>query len=143
MPMSRILVATDGSPGAARAVAVAADLTHALDGDLLIVTIAGSIPPKVEELVRAEGGLAQALELFSERILVEAKEQAASIGFSNARIQSGSGDIAEGIIDIARRERSDIIVVGRRGRGQLSGLLLGSVSQKLVSLALSSVLVVP
>jgi len=40
------------------------------------------------------------------------------------------GDAAEAIIEAAQREHADAVVVGRRGRGRLAGLLLGSVSQK-------------
>ena len=144
MPKSRILVATDGSAGGSRAVTAAAELARAVDGDLLIVTFADDVPgAELAELARAEGGIAEALELLAKRILLEAKERAASIGAPKVRTYNGSGEVAEAIIDTARREQSDIIVVGRRGRGRLAGLLLGSVSQKLVSLAPSPVLVVP
>jgi nucleotide-binding universal stress UspA family protein len=47
------------------------------------------------------------------------------------------------LIDIAKDGPVDKIVVGRRGRGELAGLLLGSVSQKLVSLAPCAVVVAP
>lgn len=145
MPISRMLVATDGSSGGSRAVTAAAEMAKALDCDLLLLTLPeNTLPPaKWSELARAEGGVAEGLELLETRILVEAKERAESIGVAKVRTSSGSGDVAEAIMDVARRERTDIIVVGRRGRGQLAGLLLGSVSQKLVSLAPSLVLVVP
>jgi len=144
MPLSHILVATDGSPGGSRAVAAAAEFAKALDSELLIVTLAENVPTgEMAELVRAEGGIGEALELLARRILLEATERAAGIGAPKVRTWSGAGDVAKGIIDIARKEESDMIVVGRRGRGQLTGLLLGSVSQKLVSLAPSLVLVVP
>jgi nucleotide-binding universal stress UspA family protein len=145
MPISRMLVATDGSSGGSRAVTAAAEMAKALDCDLLIVTLPeNTLPPaKWSELARTEGGVAEGLELLETRILVEAKERAKSIGVAKVRTSSGSGDVAEAIMDMARRERTHIMVVGRRGRGQLSGLLLGSVSLKLVSLAPSLVLVVP
>jgi nucleotide-binding universal stress UspA family protein len=47
------------------------------------------------------------------------------------------------LLDIAASHSAKMVVVGRRGRGQLAGWLLGSISQKLVSLAPCAVVVVP
>ena len=128
MPILRILVATDGSPAADRAVTAAAELASGLAAELLIVTFGGSLSrAEMEQLARAEGGISEALDLLTKRILLTAKEQAAKIGAPKVRTWSGYEDPAEGIMEIARREQTDIIVAGRRGRGQLAGLLLGSV----------------
>jgi nucleotide-binding universal stress UspA family protein len=59
------------------------------------------------------------------------------------KCESLVGDPAELLLEAIARERPDMIVVGKRGRGQLSGLLLGSISQKLVSLSVVPVIVVP
>ncbi|MGO9360298.1 MAG: universal stress protein [Xanthobacteraceae bacterium] len=142
--MQRIMVATDGSEGADRAVDVAAELTKALGGSLSIVTIGGS--PSIDEirqLEHAEKNIGDVLDALSTRTLMEARERASRIGVSVIVVHTGWGDAAESIIEIARREHIDAIVLGRRGRGRLAGLLLGSVSQKVVSLAPCAVIVVP
>ena len=144
MTIQRILVATDGSAGADRAVEAAAALAKAVDGDLMIVTIGGNFPAdEVNKLARAEGGVGEANELLSDHVLLAARERAQRAGVPKISIRSSWGDPAAGIIDAVRHDQPDILVVGRRGRGQLAGLLLGSVSQKLVSLAPCMVVVVP
>lgn len=144
MSIQRIMVATDGSAGASRAVEVAAEFAKAFDADLSIVTFGGnSSAEDISKLARSEGGVGEAIELLSNLILREARERAKSVGAPKIRTSSDWGDAAEGIIDIAHREKADIVVVGRRGRGQLAGLLLGSVSQKVASLASCIVVIVP
>ena len=62
---------------------------------------------------------------------------------SDVQLPTGWGDAAQVITDLAVREAADLVVLERRGRGRLTGLLIGSVSQKLVRLALCTAVVVP
>jgi nucleotide-binding universal stress UspA family protein len=52
------------------------------------------------------------------------------------------GSAAEAILEVASTRKSDLIVMGSRGLGTLSGLLLGSQSQKVVQHANCPVLIV-
>lgn len=142
--MPDIIVATDGSSSADRAIDVAARLAKATGAGLLIVTVGGNVSgTELRQLAGEQGDLSKALERSASRILDRARKRALRYGDLTVRSHTGWGDPAQAIIDIARREKADILVVGRRGRGRLSGLLLGSVSQKLTSLAPCNVMVVP
>jgi nucleotide-binding universal stress UspA family protein len=59
-----------------------------------------------------------------------------------ATSQLSQGDAATEIIEYAKNASMDLIVVGSRGLSRIRGLLLGSVSRKLVHYAGCSVLIV-
>jgi len=80
---------------------------------------------------------------ISAQTVKDAREHARRIGASAIELESRTGDPAQTIIDIAEKKDMDAIVVGKRGAGRVVGLLVGSVSQKIVSLAQRPVIVVP
>ncbi len=98
---------------------------------------------EVRRLARSEGDIGDALELLTNQILIRARERAQRVGITRVETQAAWGDAAEAIMAAASRIGADAIALGRRGRGRLAGLLLGSVSQKVVTLAPCPVIVVP
>ncbi len=143
----RILVATDGSEAADRALDYAARLAKREGADLLIVNIIGGygLPDGVfARMIDAkQASLKEMLDSISAQTLTKARERARASGADSIQLESRSGDIAETVIEIAKEKAINAIVVGKRGAGPIQRLLLGSVSQKLVSLAPVPVIVVP
>ena len=58
------------------------------------------------------------------------------------RSEVPQGDPRECLVDVAKKERADLVVLGSHGRSGLRGLLLGSVAAHVVAHAPCSVLVV-
>jgi nucleotide-binding universal stress UspA family protein len=137
---SNILLAVDGSDHALHAARVAAGLANAMNAKTLRVVVAyASIPGYLGEPNLQDAINARLVE--SREILQKATE---ALGIVSAEVVADpiEGDPAESIIDVARTRESDLIVMGSRGLGRLSGLLLGSTSQKVVAHAPCPVLIV-
>ena len=124
----RILVGTDGSAGADRAVQLAARLAAELKAHLKVVHVVTVNDPPLNEL--------------NDHASI-ARKRAEAAGVSHIESESLAGnDVGESILAIAHRDEVSMIIVGKRGLGRVAGLFLGSVSQKLVSDASCPVMVV-
>ena len=145
--MNRLLVATDGSEGATRAVRFAAGMAANYGAELLIINVVGGygLPGTIlREFSEAQNAwFDELLATNSRRILQDARNSALEVEAKIVALDSRRGEVVRVILDIARERDCDAIIVGKRGEGQVEAVLLGSVSQKLVSLADRVVMVVP
>ena len=136
---TKILLATDGSPSAAEAARYAGQLAQLAGAQVIVLHAYPRVPgflgePDFSQLVHEN--LAEA-----ERIVAPVVEQLVDDGVdANAEILQGPP--AEAILAVAENRGCDLIVMGTRGYGQLAGMLLGSVSHKVLANATLPVLVV-
>lgn len=142
--LRRIIVATDGSVIANRAIDAGASLAKATGADLILLTIGGSVTgAELRVLASTAGDLSNTMQAAADKILEQARRRAHRLGARSITLKTGWGDPGDAIIDAAQRSKADLLVVGRRGQSRLSALFLGSVSQKLASFAPCAVMVVP
>ena len=116
-----VLVGTDGSDTAAKAVAKAAALAAACSARLLIATV-------------ADGDRASS-------VLARAEADVASFGVT-VQTRHLSGDPADALIALAAAEQADVIVVGNKGMTGAARFLLGSVPNRVSHRAGCDVLIV-
>ncbi|MDQ8727195.1 universal stress protein [Bradyrhizobium sp. LHD-71] len=139
-----VLVATDGSANARRAEAVASAIAASCKCKLVVFTSSrGLLSDDLRRLAHLEGDVSAARRVLIEQILESAAERAKQAGVSDVRAISRHGDPAATIVSTAEAEGTDLIVMGRRGIGVLSELLVGSVSRTVVNKAHCPVTVVP
>jgi nucleotide-binding universal stress UspA family protein len=146
--MKRIIAAVDRSEPSLRAVDLAADLANKYDAELVLLTVGHDTTgpdPEMEAYARMEHIREPTLTLLIDSIrggLTEARDRAAAKGARRISTEVFIGQPAAEILASASAGQADLIVMGSRGHGRLTGLLLGSVAQKVVALARCPVLVV-
>lgn len=138
MSNKKVLVAVDGSPVSLRALKYAADRYGKAKNALHVVTVLETIP-RMTRVPRAL--VAEHQERMAEATLRPARALLERAGIS-AEYHVGIGDPASTIVELARRTRCREIVMGSRGLGRVSGLVLGSVVTKVLRLSDVPVIVV-
>jgi nucleotide-binding universal stress UspA family protein len=136
-----ILAATDGSDHAECAVEVAAAIADIYDAKLILVhvfpdVVKSHLPEHLEKLVEFERlDIGEALNSIGQCALDRAQQKARNQGVKDIETKLATGRPAKEILLIAERLNVDFIAMGSRGRGDLEGLLMGSVSHKVSHLA--------
>jgi nucleotide-binding universal stress UspA family protein len=127
--MKRLLIATDGSGAAQVAVEEGLELARELDARVLFVYVKPR-PPELLGQPFYQRRLTQ--EAAQGRAAIAAALKAAEARGVESDWEMLEGDPAVEIIAVAAERAADLIVVGSRGLGSVSGTLLGSVSRVVV-----------
>jgi nucleotide-binding universal stress UspA family protein len=141
---SGIVVGTDGSETAAKAVGLATEMARVHGSRLHVVTAYEPVLPVLSQEEReALGELAWMASPGeqAERLVAATAERAAAAGIE-VETHVHAGDAAHALIEVAEARAADLIVVGNKGLSSPARFLLGSVPSKVVHHAPCHVLVV-
>ncbi|MFL4471121.1 universal stress protein [Tateyamaria armeniaca] len=137
----RIIVGLDGSEKSKKGARVAYDLSKVYSGKVTLVHV-----PHTETAAYVNSllpdyyaGLATPgfhdIDLAGQKVLDEALEMAADVGFDAVKTHMPHGDAASEILLHADEIGADLIITGRRGLGRISSAVLGSTTQQINHLA--------
>ena len=131
--LKKIVVATDGSDHAKKAIEFASDIASRYEAQMYIIHVVFPLPSmlrgydidKIEENQHKVAG----------EIIAAAESEVKKKGLEDYQSLILDGDPAREIIEFARSQDVDMIVMGSHGAGKAEMLLLGSVSHKVCHLA--------
>lgn len=135
----KILIATDGSAQANKALKIAVEMAQTEGAALTILSVAPVTEFGTEEMI----GLSHA-EAAKMRFpfLEQAQAYAAENGVEKANLVTLRGNPAQVIIEYLNSNPHDLLVVGHRGMSNIQALLMGSVAYKVSNMAPCAVLII-
>lgn len=134
--VKKILVPIDGSEHAKKAIEFATNTALQYDATVYLMHVVAEtkIPEEVLHYIESER-YAEPPEtiyphLVADGIIQSAEKDVKGRGIKEVHTHVAKGDPAEEIVEFARENAIDMIIIGSRGLGSFKGLLLGSVSSK-------------
>lgn len=138
----RIVCPTDFSAPAHKAARYATDLAKSCGAELILLHVVGEIAYPMRSLgtVTAFPNLQEELR---KRAADELEEARKSLGEGvSIRTEMRDGEIHEQVLDSAKENKADLIVIGTHGHTGIKHMLLGSTAEKVVRLSECPVLTV-
>jgi nucleotide-binding universal stress UspA family protein len=129
---TKIVVGTDGSATADRAVHRAVAMAKALGAELIIVSAYNNRAPTgvAAAGVNIDAGWVAAAKTGAEKVAEDAAAQAASDGVANVSYRAVSGEPSEALLLVTQDEGADLLVVGSKGMQSTARFLLGPIANK-------------
>ena len=143
MPDRRILVATDGSEPADRALALAAELARSWGSGTLTLVKAVSDP--VTFALTAAAGLEMVLDAEQQGAERDLAQRAERLRTGGLKVETlvRVGSAPQVVAEVADAVGADLVVAGSTGKGALQRAVLGSVTTQLLHELRRPLLVVP
>jgi nucleotide-binding universal stress UspA family protein len=136
--MKQIVIATDGSDAAGHALDQGFSLAAALGAEVAVVHVRHT-PSTMLGTPYYDHGVVDSSH-HAEAVMADAKLHAIRHGV-HADYEVVGGDPATAIVEFAQARDADLIVIGSRGLGRVTGAILGSVSRAVAQHADRPVLV--
>lgn len=137
--MEKLLIATDGSEYSKSALREAINLAKTCSSKLLAISVVKT-NPEFEDLVPQ---VIEKLEKEVREHLESIKKMASKEGIDCEVIVHLSEEPYQDIVDVAEKNKVNMIIVGTHGRTGLKRLMMGSVTAKVIGHSPCNVLVVP
>ncbi len=125
-PGSTILVGVDGSPDACIAAAWAVDVGRRMNASVKAIAAWSDVPPPYDDALYDHAAEIDA------HVANVAAQSLQRDGIEDIEVTAAQGPIAKTLLEAADASNASMLVVGTRGLGPLSGLLLGSISRRLL-----------
>lgn len=139
--MEKILVSLDGSESSIKALKKTGELASKFSSKIVLLHVVSNV---VDSAYLALNEYKQAIDKAYEETGKEILEEASELLAKDIKVKTllKHGDPGKVIIDTAKVEGVDLIVMGNRGLTPVSRVMLGSVSNKVLNNTKSSVLIV-
>lgn len=139
---NNVLVAIDGSKMSEKVLKVAAQFAKEQGSKLTLIHVAKDLVIPTTMVVADYEKILEEMRNAAMALLREAQQKLEQQDVKAEILYKQGSSISRLIVQVAQEQSADLIIIGSRGLGNIKGLMLGGVSQKVAQLSQCPVLLV-